>query len=128
MAGRSADEEAAARSIVKRAVRLPFAHQHRLVARLARDRRVPWFTRLPLVALLLYLAMPLDIIPDFMPVIGHLDDLLIAGSARARRPPPHDAPRPPSPRRACSAFARAEVFARWPRSRKTLPVSRRERG
>ena len=72
------DTKAAARGIVKRAIRLPLAHKLRLVARLASDRRVPWIARIPLVLLLLYLAMPLDIIPDFIPVIGQLDDLLVA--------------------------------------------------
>lgn len=62
-------------------MRLPFAHQFRFVTRLGFDRRVPWTTRVPLILLLLYLAMPLDIIPDFIPVIGHLDDLLVAGIA-----------------------------------------------
>jgi uncharacterized membrane protein YkvA (DUF1232 family) len=70
-----------ARQVVKRAVRLPTAHRFRLAARLARNPRVPLRARLPLLGLLLYLAMPLDIIPDFIPVIGQLDDLLIAGIA-----------------------------------------------
>lgn len=81
-----------AKAIVKRAMSLPFAHKFRLVARLAGDHRVPWRARIPLVMLLVYLAMPLDIIPDFIPVIGQLDDLLVAGIAVwwfLRTCPPH---------------------------------------
>lgn len=70
-----------ARQVVKRAVRLPTAHRFRLAARLARDPRVPVRARLVLGALIVYLALPLDIIPDFIPVIGQLDDLLVAGIA-----------------------------------------------
>lgn len=70
-----------ARQVVKRAVRLPTAHRFRLAARLARDPRVPARARLVLGALIVYLALPLDIIPDFIPVIGQLDDLLVAGIA-----------------------------------------------
>lgn len=77
----NADRKAAARRIVKRAMHLPLAHQFRFAVRLAIDARVPLLARLPLFALLLYLAMPLDIIPDFIPIIGHLDDLLVAGIA-----------------------------------------------
>lgn len=51
--------------------------QWRLAMRLLRDPRVPRRTRVVPLAVLLYLMMPIDIIPDFLPVIGQLDDLLI---------------------------------------------------
>jgi uncharacterized membrane protein YkvA (DUF1232 family) len=70
-----------AKQIVKRAMCLPLAQRFQLAWRLARSPRVPLRARLPLGALLLYLAMPLDIVPDFIPVLGQLDDLLIAGLA-----------------------------------------------
>lgn len=57
------------------------AHRFCLAAKLARNPLVPLRARLPLVVLLMYLAMPLDIIPDFIPVIGQLDDVLVAGAA-----------------------------------------------
>ncbi len=67
--------------MVKRALRLPAAHRLRLAWRLVRSPRVPWRARLPLAGVLLYLALPIDIIPDFIPVAGQLDDLLVAGIA-----------------------------------------------
>lgn len=70
-----------ARTVVKRAIRLPTAHRFRLAWRLACSPRVPWRARLPLAGMLIYLALPLDLIPDFIPVIGQLDDLLVAGVA-----------------------------------------------
>ena len=69
------------RQVVKRAVRLPLAHRFRLAWRLGVSPRVPWRARLPLLALLIYLALPIDIVPDFIPVLGQLDDVLIAGLA-----------------------------------------------
>ena len=47
----------------------------RLVWSLARDPRVPTKQKLLLGAIAGYLAMPIDLIPDFIPVIGQLDDL-----------------------------------------------------
>lgn len=49
----------------------------RLLRRLASDRQVSRDVRIRLVLLLIYLASPLDLIPDFIPVIGYLDDALI---------------------------------------------------
>ena len=47
----------------------------RLVWALARDPRVPTQQKLVLGAVAAYLVFPIDIIPDFIPVIGQLDDL-----------------------------------------------------
>lgn len=48
-----------------------------LFARLARDSSVPRPARLLLGLGLLYLAMPIDLVPDFIPVVGALDDVLV---------------------------------------------------
>ena len=50
-----------------------------LVGRLLRDPKVPRSRKFALGLLLAYLASPIDLIPDFLPVIGQLDDVLIAG-------------------------------------------------
>lgn len=44
---------------------------------LARDPRLPRRRKLLLVGLALYLASPLDLVPDFVPVVGQLDDALL---------------------------------------------------
>jgi uncharacterized membrane protein YkvA (DUF1232 family) len=49
----------------------------RLIWGLARDPRVPTNQKLVLGAVAAYLAFPIDIIPDFIPVIGELDDLAV---------------------------------------------------
>jgi uncharacterized membrane protein YkvA (DUF1232 family) len=46
--------------------------------RLLRDERVPQRAKWPLLLLVPYLASPLDLIPDFIPVIGQLDDAVLA--------------------------------------------------
>jgi uncharacterized membrane protein YkvA (DUF1232 family) len=48
-----------------------------LCARLLRDPRVPRRRRALLVGLGAYLAMPIDLIPDFIPVAGQLDDAIL---------------------------------------------------
>lgn len=63
--------------LVRRVAALSLRRKVRLVWRLLGDRRVPLLARAVLPALVLYLAMPLDIVPDFIPVVGYLDDLLI---------------------------------------------------
>jgi uncharacterized membrane protein YkvA (DUF1232 family) len=61
----------------KRVMALPWRAKAALFWRLLKDRRVPWWAKALLPALLLYLALPVDLIPDFIPVLGHLDDLLV---------------------------------------------------
>jgi uncharacterized membrane protein YkvA (DUF1232 family) len=51
-----------------------------LFLRLARDRRVSPLRRLSLIVLGAYLVSPIDLIPDFVPVIGQLDDAAIAAA------------------------------------------------
>ena len=48
-----------------------------LVTRLARDPRVPGRRKLLLIGLVGYLALPFDLVPDFIPVAGQLDDAII---------------------------------------------------
>ena len=43
----------------------------------ARDPRVPWTAKLLAGAVAAYALSPIDIIPDFIPVLGYLDDLII---------------------------------------------------
>jgi uncharacterized membrane protein YkvA (DUF1232 family) len=43
----------------------------------ARDPRVPWYARILAIAVAGYALSPIDLIPDFIPVIGYTDDLII---------------------------------------------------
>ena len=49
----------------------------RLARRLVVDRTVPGRSRILLVGLVLYLLLPIDIVPDFLPVIGYADDVVV---------------------------------------------------
>ena len=66
-AGRGADARALARFVPDCVV---------LFRRLLADQRIPRRRKLALVALLGYLASPIDLVPDFIPVAGQLDDVL----------------------------------------------------
>ncbi|MBA3364800.1 MAG: DUF1232 domain-containing protein [Actinobacteria bacterium] len=48
-----------------------------LFSRLLRDKRLPRRHKLLVAALIPYLAMPFDLIPDFVPVAGQLDDAVL---------------------------------------------------
>jgi uncharacterized membrane protein YkvA (DUF1232 family) len=70
VAGRREDAKAVARFVPDCAV---------LFQRLLADPRVPRSRKSLLGAVLAYLAMPIDIVPDFLPVIGQLDDAIVVG-------------------------------------------------
>ena len=43
----------------------------------ARDKRTPWIARILALAVAAYALSPIDLIPDFIPVLGYLDDLIL---------------------------------------------------
>ena len=49
----------------------------RLYWRLFRDRRVPILPKALLVLTLVYVVSPLDVVPDFLPAIGEMDDVVV---------------------------------------------------
>lgn len=43
----------------------------------ARDPRTPWYAKLLAAIVVAYAFSPIDLIPDFIPVLGYLDDLIL---------------------------------------------------
>lgn len=81
-----------------------------------RDARTPWAAKIVAIAVVAYALSPIDLIPDFIPVIGYLDDLLIVplGMLLAIRL---------IPRVLLTEFRqRAEGYARLPASRTAAVV------
>ena len=42
-----------------------------------KDRRTPWYAKTIAAAVVVYALSPIDLIPDFIPVLGYLDDLIL---------------------------------------------------
>src|SRR4030042_4600427 len=43
----------------------------------ARDPRTPWYAKFLVAGIVAYAFSPIDLIPDFVPVLGYLDDLIL---------------------------------------------------
>lgn len=43
----------------------------------SRDPRVPWYAKVLAIAVAAYALSPIDLIPDFVPIVGYLDDLVL---------------------------------------------------
>ncbi|MGY1993990.1 DUF1232 domain-containing protein [Mycolicibacterium fortuitum] len=63
-------------NLLKEALRL-LPDLLRLIRRLAADKSLPRGVRIRLALLAIYLALPIDLIPDFIPVLGYADDAII---------------------------------------------------
>jgi uncharacterized membrane protein YkvA (DUF1232 family) len=79
----------------------------------SRDRRVPWAAKIVLIVVVAYALSPIDLIPDFIPVFGYLDDLVLfpLGIALAIRLIPDEV------WEECKAEARSRLNSDLPRSR-----------
>jgi uncharacterized membrane protein YkvA (DUF1232 family) len=57
----------------------------------ARDPRTPWYAKLLVAGIVAYAFSPIDLIPDFVPVLGYIDDLILIpiGIALAIKLVPH---------------------------------------
>ena len=47
------------------------------MARLLRDREAAWWAKVLVLGVIAYVVSPIDLIPDFIPVVGYLDDLIL---------------------------------------------------
>ena len=52
-------------------------HRIVIVAEIRRHPITPWYVRVAAILVVAYAASPIDLIPDFIPVLGYLDDLLL---------------------------------------------------
>ncbi len=43
----------------------------------SKDSRTPWYARLLAIVIVAYAFSPIDLIPDFIPILGYLDDLIL---------------------------------------------------
>lgn len=84
----------------------------------ARDPRVPWIAKLVLAVVVGYALSPIDLIPDFIPVLGYLDDLLLLplGIALAIRLIP------PTVWQQCRDAARNRLASELPHSRRAVAI------
>jgi uncharacterized membrane protein YkvA (DUF1232 family) len=76
-----------------------------LLSRLRHDRRLPWRARLALGAAFAYVVSPVQLLPNFVPVIGQADDVFVVTVAL---------------RYACRRLPRADVESAWPGDRAYL--------
>jgi uncharacterized membrane protein YkvA (DUF1232 family) len=65
--------------VMRRIQDLSWENRFRLAGRLLNDEHIPLINRAILVLIVVYLAMPIDLIPDFIPVLGQIDDIIILG-------------------------------------------------
>jgi uncharacterized membrane protein YkvA (DUF1232 family) len=63
-------------NLLKEALRL-LPDLLRLLKRLTTDRTLPTGVRVRVALLFVYLALPIDLIPDFVPILGYADDAII---------------------------------------------------
>jgi len=84
----------------------------------SRDRRVPWTAKIVLIVVVAYALSPIDLIPDFIPVFGYLDDMILLplGIALAIKLIPDEL------WEECKAEARTRLSSDLPRSRTAATV------
>ena len=65
------------KKLARRIGALSWSGKFELARRLMSDERIPLAARLVLPVLVIYLALPLDLVPDFIPLLGQIDDIVV---------------------------------------------------
>jgi uncharacterized membrane protein YkvA (DUF1232 family) len=61
--------------VAREGSKIRFMKEVRALYRYLRDKNVPWYRKSVIVGALIYFITPIDLIPDFIPILGYLDDL-----------------------------------------------------
>jgi len=68
-------EERLWNKVEKEGNKIRFVKEVKALYRYMRDKNVPWYRKSVVIGALIYFISPIDLIPDFIPFFGYLDDL-----------------------------------------------------
>ena len=69
------------RKLLREAAKIPFLEEVLTAHYCAFDRQTPLYVKAILIGAITYFVVPMDLIPDYIPVVGYTDDAAVVGAA-----------------------------------------------